>query len=60
MPKSEPIALVAFAALCVIGIIILGALHTAIPGILGDLALVGVSGGAGAALPTRTIVTPTP
>ena len=57
MPKSEALALIAVGAICVIGIIVLGALQVAIPGILGDLALVCVSGGAGAALPTRTPVT---
>lgn len=56
MPRSEPLALVALAALAVVGIIVLAATGHTIPDVLSGIALVGASGGAGATLPARTTV----
>lgn len=60
MPRSEPLALIALAALCVVGIITLAITGHAIPDVLSGLALVGASGGAGATLPARTTPPTTP
>lgn len=56
MPRSEVVALIALAALCVIGVIICAVEVVNIPAVLGDLAFVAVGGGAGAVLPSRTTV----
>jgi hypothetical protein len=48
LPRSEALALIVAGIVCVIGIIICAVVKVTIPGILGDLALVAISGGAGA------------
>lgn len=51
--KDHVLALIALSALCVVGIIVLAATGHDIPDVLSGLALVGASGGAGAATPSR-------
>jgi hypothetical protein len=53
-------ALICLSALCVVGIVILAATGHTIPDVLSGLALVGASGGAGAAIPRTTITSPAP
>lgn len=62
-PKPDSTKMLALVALCVIGIIILSALHTAVPSIL-ELIAVGALGGGGAlslpaALPNTNTTTTT-
>jgi len=59
MPRSEALALIFAGIVAIIGVIVCAVAKVQIPGILGDLALVAIGGGAGATR-SGTLPAPTP
>jgi hypothetical protein len=54
LPRSEAIALVILAAICVVGVIVCAVAHDPVPAVLGDLAFAATGAAAGAVIPGRS------